>query len=77
MKELLSGLGYPGCYQHLNDTTQKSAFVQRVNSIVFLPITVHKFIYVMNTVLSDVTPCYLPADTNISKKPVITTLRVE
>ena len=56
---------------------KESAFVQRVNSVAFLPITMYRFISVMNTVLSDVTPCNLVADTNISKKPVVTTLRVE
>jgi len=56
---------------------KKSAFVQRVNSVVFLLIKVHKFISVMNTVLFDVTPCNLVADTNISTKPLVTTLSVE
>ena len=43
----------------------------------FLPITMHKFISVMNTVLSDVTPCKLVADADISEIPVVTTLRVD
>ena len=56
--------------------TKRSVFAQRVNSVVFVPMTVHEFISVINTVLSDVTQCNLVADTNISKKTVITNLRV-
>ena len=51
--------------------------MQHLNSVVFLPITVHKFVSVMIIVLPNVTLCNLVADTNISKKPIVTTLRVE